>query len=115
MHKKRLLPIYRKHTDPPLFWPSANYASCTLEMLMTEKVDFVEKWQKPPNFSELRPVERYWTIITWHLKKDDREASSVDCFKKIWSAAQRNVTEKVVQNLMGDIKRKVRAFFRNSK
>lgn len=116
--KKRLLPIYRKHTDPPLFWPdlaSAHYASATLEMLRKEKVDFVEKYQNPPNCPELRPIERYWAIIKRHLKKDGREASSVDCFKKIWSAAQRKVTEKVVQNLMGGIKRKVRAFFRNEK
>lgn len=91
-------------TDPLLFLAdlaSAYNASSTLEMLKTEKVDFVEKWQNPQNFSEQRHVERYRTIIKRHLKKDGREASSVDCFKKIWSAAQLKVTEKVVQNLMG--------------
>lgn len=63
---KRLLPLYKLHESPPLFWPdlaSAHYAKSVLQWLSDNKVDFVEKDINPPNCPDLRPIERYWAIV----------------------------------------------------
>lgn len=54
--QERLLAVYCKHKDPPLFWPdlaSAHYAKYTLELLRAN-VDFVSKDINPPNCPQLR-------------------------------------------------------------
>lgn len=57
--KNRLLPLYRKHQSPPLFWPdlaSAHYAKSTLQWLTENNIKFVEKDINPPNCPQLRPI-----------------------------------------------------------
>lgn len=113
--KKRLLPLIRKHTSPPLFWPdlaSCHYSGVTLDLLRSENVHFVEKEDNPPNCPQLRPIERYWAIIKRILKNDGREAQTMEDFKKMWLSASRKISNKVVQNLMNSVKSKVRNFSR---
>ena len=111
--KKRLVPLYRQHDDPPLFWPdiaSAHYASATLDLMKTFGISFVGKEVNPPNCPELRPIERYWAIIKRHLRKDGREAQSIDEFKKMWKSASRKILQKSVKRLMKGVRQKVRQF-----
>lgn len=109
--QKRLLPIIRKHRIPTLFWPdlaSCHYSKATLEWYKANKVDVVEKDMNPPNCPEVRPIERYWAIMKRHLQKNVKAATSVNDFKKKWNRASDKVTDLVVQNLMKNIKKKVR-------
>lgn len=54
--KKRIFPLYRKHNIPPLYWPdsaSAQYAKTTLDLMNTNKMDFIQKDDNPSNFPQL--------------------------------------------------------------
>lgn len=87
--QKRLLPLYKKHSTPPLFWPdlaSAHYAKTTLNWLAENGIDFVEKNINPPNCPQLRPIERYWAIVKRVFKKTGKAAGNMQEFKKkIWA------------------------------
>lgn len=113
--KKRLLPLYRKHKVPPLFWPdlaSAHYAKSTLQWFSENNIMFVEKDINPPNCPQLRPIERYWAIVKRIFKKEGTVSQDMSDFKKNWSAASRKCTKATVQNLMEGVKSKVRSFYR---
>lgn len=112
---KRLLPLYRKHETPPLFWPdlaSAHYARETLELLQNKNVEFVKKEDNPPNCPQLRPIETYWALAKARARKDGRESQNLEDFKKIWRSATIKINAKIVQNLMKGVKSKVRSFYR---
>lgn len=92
--KKRLLPLYRKHDSPPLFWPdlaSAHYSRDTINLLNSKGVRFVEKSENPPNCPQLRPIERYWGIIKRILRSDGRDITSLEDFKKMWVASSKKI------------------------
>ncbi|KAF2902712.1 hypothetical protein ILUMI_03472 [Ignelater luminosus] len=94
--RKRLLAVYRKHKDPPLFSPDlalAHYAQSTLELLKAGKVDFVSKDINPSNCPQLRSIEHYWAIVKRKTRRDNMKE-----FKKNWGAAVRKVDAKSVQN-----------------
>lgn len=116
--KRRLVRLYRQHDTPPLFWPdlaSAHYAGVTIELLDSLNIEFVRKYDNPPNCPQLRPIERYWAIVKRHLRKDGGQATNMDMFKKMWTKASRKVTANGVQNLMKRVKAKVRQFYRDAK
>lgn len=113
--KKRLLPLYRKHESPPLFWPdlaSAHYAKPVLQWFSDNNIQFVEKNINPPNCPELRPIERYWAIVKRIFKKEGTVSRSMEEFKKNWNAASSKCTKATVQNLMKGVSSKVRSFIR---
>lgn len=114
--QKRLLPLYRKHELPPIFWPdlaSAHYAKTTLQWYSENGIKYVEKNINPPNCPQLRPIERYWAIVKRAFKKEGTVSEDMNQFKKNWSAASRKCTKATVQKLMAGVKSKVRAFYRN--
>lgn len=83
--EKRLFPLYQKHVMSPLFWPdlaSAHYAADTLNLLKSNRIDFVKKEHNPPNCPNLRPIERYWAIMKRLLLSDGQELSTIEDFKK---------------------------------
>lgn len=109
--QKRLLPFIKKHRVPTLFWPdlaSCHYSKVTKEWYKANKVDIVEKDMNPPNCPEVRPIERYWALMKRFLQKNTKAATSLPDFKRKWTKASENMTTTVVQNLMQNIKRKVR-------
>ena len=109
--KKRLIPFYKSHKVPTIFWPdlaSAHYAKSTLKLLKDNGVKFVEKGENPPNAPELRPIERYWALTKRNLRKSSKPAKNIEDLKKKWLAASSAISNKVVQTLMGGVKRKVR-------
>lgn len=113
--KKRLLPLYKKHDTPPVFWPdlaSAHYAAATVNWMKLNKVDFIAKDENPPNCPFLRPIERYWAIIKRILRTNGKDIGSIEQFKRIWNSTSEKIDKELVQKLMGGIKRKVRQFSR---
>lgn len=113
--KKKLLPLYRRHESPPLFWPdlaSAHCAKSVLQWCLHNNIQFVEKNINPPNCPELRPIERYWAILKRIFKKDGTVSRNMVEFKKNWTAASRKCSKATVQNLMNEVPSKVRLFFR---
>ena len=70
--KKRLLPLYKQHKSPPLFWPdlaSAHYDKSVLQWLPHNNIQFVEKNINPLNYPEHRPIERFWAIVKAIFRK----------------------------------------------
>lgn len=112
---KRLIPFYKKHKVPTIFWPdlaSSHYSKTTINILNKKKVNLGQKNENPPNAPELRPIERYWAIAKRNLKKEGGEAHNMKEFKKNWSSATRKIKKKTVQNLMMNVKQKLRRKFR---
>ena len=112
---KRLLPFYRQHNIPPLFWPdlaSIHYSGDTMKWYEANEVAYVKRIHNPPNSPELRPIERYWAILKRNLKKRSSAAADIKSFKTKLDGAIKSIDMKVVQNLMGGVKGKVRKFGR---
>ena len=104
--QKRLLPLYNKHSTPPLFWPdlaSAHYAKTTLNCGL-----LVEKNINPPNCPQLRPIERYWAIVKRVFKKTGKAAGNMQEFKKNWAQASKKCDATLVRNLLKSVRSKVR-------
>lgn len=83
--KKRLLPLYKQHDIPPIFWPdlaTCHYAKDTLQWYQDNKVIFVPKLCNPPNCPELRPIEKFWAIMKQMLKKSANHAKTSKTSRK---------------------------------
>ena len=112
---KRLKPFLKNHKRSSFFWSdlaTAHYSDWTLEWLEENKINVCQKNMNPPNCHKLRPIERYWARIKSTLRKTGKTAQDVQRFKRLWNAAAKEVTEDGVQNLMCNIKPKIRKFFR---
>ena len=69
--QKRLLPFISKHRDSAFFWPdlaSCYYSKMALDWYNDDNINFVSKEAIPLNCPELRPIERYWTLVKRKLK-----------------------------------------------
>ena len=113
LHKKlpikRMLPLYRSHNTPPLFWPdlaSCHYSARTLQQYSSNKIKFIPKNQNSPNCPQLRPVEKFWAIVKQSLLKNGKVTKSVNQMKSNWKKAVEKVREDGVKRLMGGIKKK---------
>lgn len=112
--QKLLLPLIMAHNVPVLFWPNlatCHYTKNSVEWYRTNNMDLVEKIENPPNCPELRPIEKYWSLMKQKLQKYKNPAKSVDDFKYKWKTATQMVTDETVQKLMEGVKRKVRKFW----
>lgn len=116
--KKRLLPFINRHNVSgveTLFWPdlaSCHYSKKTQQWYIDNKVEFIARDTNPPNSPEFRPIERYWAIVKRKFKNTRATIKNVKQMQYTWDNCARKVDEKVVQLLMGSIKRKVRYFLR---
>lgn len=116
--QKRLLPLYRKHSIPPLFWPdlaTAHYARSTLDWLEQAGIRYVPKDMNPPNCPQLRPIETYWALVKRKAVGRGKTNTTIKEFKKNWAAAVLKISIAVVQTLMAGICRKVRLHIRGGK
>lgn len=114
--KPRLLPLYRSHVQPPVFWPdlaSIHYAQVVKNWMEENNVTYVPKESNPPCCPELRPVETYWACIKGILRKKFRPTTDIKNFSLKWKKAADMIGNTGVQRLMHGIKGKVRKFFRN--
>jgi len=77
-----------------VFWPdlaSSHYAKSVVNYLNEEKVNFVQKFENPPNIPEARPIEDFWGIIKGEVYKNNWQAENLDqlqnrikfCLKKL--------------------------------
>lgn len=108
---KRMLPMYRQHNIPLLFWPdlaSCHYASKTTEWYESNGVSFVSKTANPPNVPELRPIETYWALTKRICKKIGSIACDIKSFRDKWNRASKKVTQSTV--LMAGLKSKIRIY-----
>lgn len=116
--EKRLLPLYRKHTNPPLFWPdlaTIHYSKDAISWYKANGVRYVDKAHNPPNCPELRPIERYWANLKRILIKTSSASAELASFKRKYTAASLKIDGPAVQRLMEGVKRKVRQFGRGEK
>jgi transposase len=112
---KRILPMIRKHKKGTLFWPdlaSCHYAKKTREWMAAKGVQFVQKDSNPPNCPEVRPIEQFWAIMKQKLRTKFIASDSIENFKKDWSKAAKMVSNEVVRNLMGSVRRRIRDIIR---
>ena len=79
------------------------------------KTALSEKDHNPPNCPELWPIELYWAQMKKILKKDLRYCSKMDLISKNLTLAQNKLPNTFVQNLMKDVKGKVREFGRKKR
>ena len=115
--QKGLLPFLRSHFVQTLYWPDlaqCHYSNQTLEWYRANGVKIVTKDLNSPNCSELRPIERYWTIIKTKLRKGFKEAQNLIDFQRKWKLAASQVSDATVQVMMRDVKSKVWRFSRQS-
>ena len=84
---KRLMPFINKyHSDGKyLFWPdlaSAHYAKIVTSYFIEKKINYVQKWDNPPNLPECRPIENFWSILKGLVYKNNWQAQNLDQLKK---------------------------------
>lgn len=114
--QKQILPMIRSHTVLVKFWPdlaSCHYSNAAKNWFLTNNVDCIAKIFKPPNCPEIRPIEIYWAIMKRKLLKSNGGSYSVEDMRRKWNRNAATVSIELVQRLMGPIKRKTRAIFRN--
>ena len=105
--------MYRQHNVSSLLWPglaSIHYLRDTISWYEEYEVAYVKKIHNPPYSPELRPIERYWAILKRNVKKRSWAASEIKSFKNKLDGAIKSIDMKVVQNLMGGVKEKIRKF-----
>lgn len=114
--EKKLLLFIRSHSTTTLFWPdlaSCHYSRKTIEWYKASNIHFVPKELNSPNCPELRLIEQYWALVKRNLRMHGRPATCEANFKIKWTKSSNLVSRSVVQRLMGNVKRKVRAFNRD--
>lgn len=69
----------------------------------------------PLNCPQIRPIEKYLTLMKGKLRKKDGGSEDVIKFKKNWVNLSKIIDGTVVQNLMKNTKKKVRELARSTK
>lgn len=111
--QKRLLPLYKDHDIPPIFWPdlaTCHYSIAVQNWYQANGVRVVPKAYNPPNCPHLRPVEKYWAIVKRNLIRDAGLAKSPKSMLMKWKKAMKKVGDEGVKRLMAGVKNKVRKF-----
>lgn len=109
--KKYLLPLIRQHDTPVIFWPdlaSCHYAKLTMDWYTSKNVIIVPKHMNPPNCPEIRPIEQFWALVKRYLRTQVQPADTVEKFKRDWTKASKIVANQSAQNLMKNVRGKVR-------
>jgi hypothetical protein len=113
--QKRLLTLIEAHNVPVMFWrdlASCHYSRATMDWYKSNQVDILPKNLNPPNCPAFRPIERFWGIVKGKLLKNGGTASDVKNLLQKWNKYAGEVTQELVQAMMGSINRKVREFLR---
>ncbi len=62
-----------------VFWPdlgTSHYKKCVIDWYRSHNIDFVEKNENPPNYPQIRPIERFWSECKKAYKKRKESAKS---------------------------------------
>ena len=110
--RQRLIPCIQKfHSDDEIiFWPdlaSSHYAESVCDILIEEKIDFVEKYENPANLPECRPIEQLWAILktavyaqSWKAKDlSQLRRRVVDCVNKLDQSIVAKLFDSMLKNM----------------
>ena len=93
---KRLIPFIKKNYSDKkyVFWPdlaSSHYSETTMDCLIENDINYIEKYENPANCPEIRPIEDFWSILKGEVYKGGWKAENLKklenriryCLKKI--------------------------------
>lgn len=113
--EKRLKPVLRQHKVSTYFWPdlaSCHYSKLPMEGYSANNVLLVPRGVNPPNCPELRPIERYWTLVKREIKATKQVTKEVKDFREKWSSAARKVSNNTIKSLIKGVPEKLKFFFK---
>lgn len=97
--------------DDIMFWPdlaSCHYARQTQNWLVDHDIPFVPRDSNPPNLPQARPIEDFWALLSRKVYDGGWEAQNEEQLRRRISRKIREIDVNTVQNLMRDIRRKLR-------
>jgi hypothetical protein len=104
--------IAKYHSDGKyIFWPdlaTSHYANLTQAEYSRLKIKVVPKNLNPPNVPQVRPIERFWSILKRKVYFDGWEAESNDHLIRKIKKELNNMPKTVCQSLMNGLKTQVR-------
>ena len=99
----KLLKFIEKYhkNDEYIFWPdqaSAHYGKLAIDWYNTHNIEFVPKYDNPPNVPKARPVEDFWGMVSQEVYKGGWHAQNLEQLEK---RIRRKLKEFNVKNLQG--------------
>jgi hypothetical protein len=84
---KRLIPFLNAHHSDGeyVFWPdlaTSHYADSTMDFMIENSINFVEKFENPANTPEVRPIEDFWSILKGHVYEGGWRAENLEQLKR---------------------------------
>ena len=109
---KRLLPFIKQfHSDDNyVFWPdlaSSHYAEASLDFMIENSINHVDKCDNPANLPEARPIENFWSILKGKVYKNGWEAKSLHQLKLRIKKCLRELNPATIQALLGGVKGRI--------
>lgn len=98
--------------DDIMFWPdlaSCHYARITRDWLVTNNIPFVPQNDNPPNIPQARPIETFWSLLSRKVYDNGWEAADEQALRRRIYQKIREIDINSVQNLMRQVRRKLRA------
>jgi len=114
----RLLPFINKyHSDKNfIFWPdlaSSHYAETSLDFMIENSIDHVDKMDNPANLPEARPIEDFWSILKGKVYEDGWEATTLHQLRLRILKCLREISPASIQALMEGVKGRIDIIRRN--
>lgn len=104
--------IHEYHAeDNIMFWPdlaSCHYARESQNWLNAHNIPFVPRNDNPPNLPQARPIEDFWALLSRKVYDGGWQAANEEQLRRRIYRKIREVDGEVVQNLMRDVRRKLR-------
>ena len=102
--RPKLLPfIEAHHADGNYaFWPdlaSSHYADNTLDFLLENGINHVDKNDNPANLPEVRPIEDFWSLLKGEVYKNGWKASNLTQLRKKILKCLKNFDDTSLQRL----------------
>ena len=110
--KARLLPFIKKHHSNGnyVFWPdlaSSHYAEDSLDFMIENGINHVDKPDNPANCPELRPIENFWALIKAKVYEGGWEAENVEQLEQRIRLCMKNFDKSTIQRLVGSINKRL--------
>ena len=109
---ERLIPFIRKHhkNNDYVFWPdlaSSHYAESTIDFLIENGINHVDKFENPANLPEVRPIENFWAILKAKVYENNWRAKDLTELKKRIELCIKNFDIATIQTLMSGVSKKL--------
>ena len=105
---RRLLPFIKEHHSDNnyIFWPdlaSSHYAEASLDFMIENLINHVDKLDNPANLPEVRPIEDFWALLKGKVYENGWEATNLVQLKRRILKCLREFDVGRIQALMGDV------------